>query len=527
MATDNGNVDIPGDESLEKESRLGRRGLFLVAGAIAVVAWLLLSGGQDEIVADSEVAEGASAQTESERERTSRQVRFGGPSREASIQALDNKLGEQERTIRALREELEKGDQATLEAVESVRRDVTAQLAEISEAVIDGAYDTALGQRNIGVTEAGGADAATVPVVPGEELDYPPATSGGNDVAVPTFEGELVNAVQERRRRRDDPFAGYSRLGSGRSPMVTGGADPAPRQAPGDVQPRNASFEGPPRLDREGNRAFVEGADNNDATNNSAEVAAMDGTSEGPSLLERARGRKDGKVAKTIPAISAVEITNLHGAACPVSGGGLGNLGSDGGVPVAFAVTGKFWGPDGKARDLGNAHILGICYGVDTPRPTAEVKIERLSYVTSDGEQNFVGLQGYLIDRRDNNAGIEGVKESMKGRQLAAYIAARTAEGLAEGFEENQIDETTAGGTGSVFSRIRQNRGDERAVASGASAGLEGIANYFAERANDSFEVIRFPAGLPINLVTITPTEYLVNEPTVSQAGENNVEPLL
>ncbi|MBO9471741.1 hypothetical protein J7355_16745 [Endozoicomonas sp. G2_2] len=232
----------------------------------------------------------------------------------------------------------------------------------------------------------------------------------------------------------------------------------------------------------------------------------------------------------TVPGNSWVHVTDLHGVACPVANAS-GQRGGDGPrallseVPITLPVKGEFHGPNGTTYHMGSPHVSGTCVGQESNRPAAIVKIERLSYVGPDGKPQFIPINGYLIDRRDNQMGVAGYLDQASGREiaLASFAAGMSAAG--EVFSDSQFNTQIFGGgaAGGVGSARSIDGGNIPAAVAGDAFGeaFGRIAEFYDRQAARIIPVVRIQAGLPMTMITTTPFEYLAKN---SNAEVSNVQ---
>lgn len=266
---------------------------------------------------------------------------------------------------------------------------------------------------------------------------------------------------------------------------------------------------------------------------NSADKPAP-ATTQSPGNSATASPKAPAQNTATIPALSFVRVTLLHGVDCPVQNSPLGNAGGSGSgtdtntsglggsdMPVVMPIDGKWYGPNKHVYSIGNAFLFGLCTGQEVEgRPTAVVKLERLSYVGPDGVAQYIPINGYVIDRRDHTMGIRGVLESQKGEQIAdaskaAAIAALGNLGLQSG------STTSINPLGGAITSIT-NLG-KSAVGSAFSAAATQISTYYANRALQSVDVVSVPSGIPLEIINTQPIVYQagpVKNPVASDSSD-------
>lgn len=418
--------------------------------------------------------------------------------RESEVRAVDLRINSTNEQVQELKQELadeRKNSERTLARLENrldeklgrltsaLRENQGREILEERDRSIDGGESNAPGRSN----------GSGLPML-GED------DGQGGDSADPTN--------QSKQKPSSDSDFPYMELGA--SSNAGGDGFSLPRPGGGDntpgnqrAQSRNASTGTPPPPPAESSSDAASGAS----------PSPLDEDSSGGD------GAKSDYASKTIPGSSWVHVTDLHGVACPVGNSVTSNNNNGpqaliNKVPVTLPIRGDFHGPNGTTYSLGAAHVSGTCVGQESNRPSAIIKIERLSYVGPDGEPQFIPVNGYLIDRRDNQMGIAGYLDTSSGRDIALSAIAAGFSAAGEIFSDSQFDTSlfTGAGAGANAGAARSIDGSNipQAVAGdafGAAAGR--IADYYAEQANRTIPVVRIRGGLPITMITTAPFEYL------------------
>jgi hypothetical protein len=220
-----------------------------------------------------------------------------------------------------------------------------------------------------------------------------------------------------------------------------------------------------------------------------------------------------------IPAFSYVEVTTLHGVACPVGANSPNQSGSSGSAggspsarPVVLPVRGIFRGPNGAERDLGTIHLMGLCSGNRTASSKtgrATVRVEQLSYWDEYGVPQHLPALGYIVDNRDNQQDVYGRLEKASGRTLALQSAAAAAAAYATTLSQAEFTNSTTlnleGGTNTQS----QLTGDaaKAAINQGIAAMFNTIAKRFEAEANSVVDTVIVEPGITLKFITEQPIE--------------------
>lgn len=216
-----------------------------------------------------------------------------------------------------------------------------------------------------------------------------------------------------------------------------------------------------------------------------------------------------------IPAFSYVEVTTLHGVACPV-GASSPNASKGGNTPnarpVVLPVRGIFRGPNGAERDLGNIHIMGLCSGNRTASSKtgrATIRVEQLSYWDEFGEPQHLPALGYIVDNRDNQQDVYGRLEKASGRTLALQSAAAAAAAYATTLSQAEFTTSstlsTQGGT-NTQSQLTGSAA-QAAVAQGIGQGFKEISDRFRAEADAMHDTVIVEPGIKLKFITEQPIE--------------------
>lgn len=246
--------------------------------------------------------------------------------------------------------------------------------------------------------------------------------------------------------------------------------------------------------------------------NNQSSQANPQATSQPVALsTEQKAAKKKAEDTYMIEAFSFVEVTPLHGVSCPIGANAPGASDSSKipARPVVLPVHGIFHGPNGVERDIGTAHLMGLCSGRRTSSSStgrATIRIEQLSYWDASGGPQMVLATGYIVDMRDNEQDVYGKLDKASGRTLALQAASAAAAAYATTLSSAQFTNTSSiqNGTSSATSQLT---GDstKAAVAQGIGSMFQKISERFEAEADAAVDTILVEPGIKLRFVTDQP----------------------
>ena len=232
----------------------------------------------------------------------------------------------------------------------------------------------------------------------------------------------------------------------------------------------------------------------------------------------------------TIPAFSFVDVTTLHGVACPI-GANSPNSKSKSEIParpIVLPVRGVFRGPNGSTVDVGSIHLMGLCSGRRTASSNsgrATIRVEQMSYWDESGDSQMSRSPGYIVDSRDNEQDVYGRLDQASGRTLA--LESTSAAGAAFAAALSQSEYTTSNNLDSNGSTsVSQLTGSatKAATTQGIAAIFTKIADRFEQEANAAIDTVVVEPGIRLRLVTEQPiTIYKPAEAFDIDAGKSDV----
>lgn len=217
--------------------------------------------------------------------------------------------------------------------------------------------------------------------------------------------------------------------------------------------------------------------------------------------------------AYVVPAFSYVEVTTLHGVACPIGASQPGAQSKIPARPVVLPVHGIFKGPNNVERDLGTIHLMGLCSGNRTSSSStgrATIKIERLSYWDEEGGSQYVPVSGYIVDKRDNEQDVFGRLDETSGKVLAMQSAAAAAAAYATTLSQAEFTNQQSIGDGNVnTTQTLTGDANKAAAQQGIAAMFTKIAERFEAEANAAVDTVIVEPGIKLQFVSDTPFQVL------------------
>lgn len=215
---------------------------------------------------------------------------------------------------------------------------------------------------------------------------------------------------------------------------------------------------------------------------------------------------------EVIPAFSFVEVTPLHGVACPVGANSPGDS-SEAKIParpVVLPVRGIFRGPNGVSKDVGTIHLMGLCSGRRTSSSTsgrATIRVEQMSYWDAAGGAQMVAATGYIVDTRDNEQDVYGRMDKTSGRTLALQAMAAAAAAYSTTLSQAEFttqNSLTSEGNSNTTSQLT---GDstKAAVSQGIAQLFNKIGARFEAEANAAVDTVIVEPGVKLRFVTDQP----------------------
>lgn len=210
-----------------------------------------------------------------------------------------------------------------------------------------------------------------------------------------------------------------------------------------------------------------------------------------------------------VPAAAYAHVTMLHAVNCPI--------GDNLAVPVVLPIMGAIRGPNGNIVDLGNAHLQGKCVGLANSE-RGRITIEKISYVGADGKQQFVKVEGYVVDRRDSDQDVKGYYDSKAGSAIAKAALTNAIAALGKLAVLAESTTSVSSATGAVTSNVTGNIG-KAAIGASISGAADRTAMYFQGQLERIIPFVHIEAALPLDFVSTAPFEVEDNDEVLADAN--------
>jgi len=308
-----------------------------------------------------------------------------------------------------------------------------------------------------------------------------------------------IGILVEEQTKAIDDTARNLRYGPGGLPAPGDKITGPVGVAPGDKKPAKSQIEyvsfGQP-AGTQGGKPFQPIQDAKDALGGKLKTPETKPIgSQARSDADRAKAAAKKKI--DVPSAAYAHVTMLHAVDCPV--------GDNLAVPVVLPIMGAIRGPNGDIVDLGNAHLQGKCVGLaNTER--GRITIEKISYVGSDGKQQFIKVEGYVVDRRDSGQDVKGFYDSKAGSAVAKAALTNAIAALGKLAVLSESTASVAPGTGAVTSTVTGSIG-KAALGAALSGAADRTAMYFQAQLERIIPLVHVEAALPLDFVSTAPFE--------------------
>ncbi len=210
-----------------------------------------------------------------------------------------------------------------------------------------------------------------------------------------------------------------------------------------------------------------------------------------------------------IPAFSFVEVTTLHGVACPVGANSPGTQTQIPARPVVLPVRGIFRGPNGASVDVGTIHLMGLCSGRRTSSNKAgraTIRVEQMSYWDESGASQMANSTGYIVDTRDNEQDVYGRLDKASGRTLALESSAAAAAAFASSLSQAEYTtQRSLDSNGASSTSVLTGDATKAAISQGVASLFTKIAQRFEQEANAAIDTVVVEPGIRLRFVTDQP----------------------
>ncbi len=186
-----------------------------------------------------------------------------------------------------------------------------------------------------------------------------------------------------------------------------------------------------------------------------------------------------------LPAGSFATAVLLSGVDAPTGGQAGSNP-----IPVLLRVKHNGQLPNYISSDVSDCHVLGAAYG-DIASERAYIRLEKLTCVLMNGDIVETDFNGY-VSGEDGKAGFRGRVVSKNGSMIAKSLLAGVLGGLGESVSKSYTNVATSA-LGQVQT-FNPDKAMQSGLGRGASNALEKLADYYIQRANETYPVIEIDA---------------------------------
>lgn len=194
-----------------------------------------------------------------------------------------------------------------------------------------------------------------------------------------------------------------------------------------------------------------------------------------------------------IPAGTFVRVLVLNGLDAPTGGQAQNNP-----SPVLLRVMDHATMPNGFRVDLKGCTLTGNGFG-DIASERANVRLDRLSCISSDGAALDVAVRGYVAGE-DGKAGMRGKIVAKTGQMLANALFASVGAGIGEAARTASVT-TTTGALGNVTTTPNAGQGFQAGLGAGTQRAFDMLAKYYITLAERTFPVVEVNGGRMADVV--------------------------
>lgn len=198
-------------------------------------------------------------------------------------------------------------------------------------------------------------------------------------------------------------------------------------------------------------------------------------------------------VGDYLPAGSFVSATLLSGLDAPTGGQAQNNP-----QPVLLRLVDDGTLPNRVASNIRSCHMTAAGYG-DISAERAYLRLERMSCVLVNGQVVDKAIKGYVAGE-DGKAGIRGSLVSKQGQMIARALVSGVAGGIGSGISEAYSSVSTSATTGTVTT-VDPSKIGQFGVANGFGKTLEKVADWYLQRANETYPIIEVASGRSVDIV--------------------------
>lgn len=206
-------------------------------------------------------------------------------------------------------------------------------------------------------------------------------------------------------------------------------------------------------------------------------------------------------VSTYVPAGAFGKVVLLSGVDAPTGG-----LASSNPVPVLMRIKDKGTLANYFKSDLKECVVIGAAAG-DISSERANIRLETITCILANGTVIEEPVKGYVAGE-DGKAGFRGNLVSKQGSLIAKSALAGVASGLGTSITD-QYQTISTSALGDVR-RIDPNKAVQSGLATGFGNAMERIANFYIERANETYPIIEINAERVGDLVLTAGVDFKI-----------------
>ncbi len=205
------------------------------------------------------------------------------------------------------------------------------------------------------------------------------------------------------------------------------------------------------------------------------------------------RNRRLHNIRQYLPAGSFVKAALLSGLDAPTGGQAQSNP-----QPVLLRLVDDGTLPNQFSSRIRSCHLTAAGYG-DISSERAYLRLERMSCVLRDGKVVDSPIKGFVTGE-DGKAGMRGNLVSKQGQMIAKALVSGVAGGIGSGISEAYSSISTSATTGTVTT-VDPGKIGQFGVANGFGKTLEKVADWYLQRANETYPIIEVASGRSVDIV--------------------------
>jgi len=197
-------------------------------------------------------------------------------------------------------------------------------------------------------------------------------------------------------------------------------------------------------------------------------------------------GEKRNHISHYFPTGSLGTVVLLSGMDAPTGGQAKAEP-----VPVLLRMMDSGTLANYFQSDVANCHIIGFGHG-DISSERVKIRTETITCILEDGGVVEEELKGFIAGE-DGKEGMRGRLVSKQGSLIAKSLLAGVASGMSQSISQQY--QTVSTSPLGATQTLDPSRVGEAGLASGASNALEKIADYYIQRANETYPIIEIDAN--------------------------------